>query len=257
MRFLASLTLVALLTAVSFGDPAPSHRLRVVLVGDSTVTDKSGWGLGFKSYVDEAKADCINTAAGGRSSMSFMHEGRWQQALSLHADYYLIQFGHNDEPGKGAERATTLEEYRHYMQEYVDEARAIGAHPILVTSLVRRKFDKKDPRHIVSSLEPRAEIVKEIAAASHVPVIDLHASSKALCERLGREACNDFSPIDPKDGSFDSTHLKANGSVLFAGLVVDELRHLVPELSAILRDHPGPLPPIAEPPTVPTAAAKP
>jgi lysophospholipase L1-like esterase len=257
MRSFVSLVLLSVVSALYAAElPAP-HRGRIVLVGDSTMTDKSGWGRGFKAFVDDSRAECINTAVGGRSSMSFIHEGHWAQALSLHADYYLIQFGHNDEPGKGSERATSIEEYRHYMQQYVADARAIGARPILITSLVRRKFDKNDPHQIVSSLASRAEAVKEIAAASHVPVVDLHARSKALCEKLGRDACYEFSPTKPEDGSYDTTHLKPNGSLLFAGLIVADLHDVCPDLGALLREQPGPLPPAAEPPEIPQTAAKP
>ena len=81
------------------GAARAGHKIRIVLVGDSTVTDRSGWGLGFKQFLTD-RAECINTAQGGRSSMSFMQEGRWTNALVLKGDYYLIQFGHNNEPGK-------------------------------------------------------------------------------------------------------------------------------------------------------------
>src|SRR5262245_42336499 len=79
--------------------PANSAKIRIVLVGDSTVTDNAGWGLGFKRFLTEG-AECVNTAQGGRSSESFRREGRWTNALALKGDYYLIQFGHNNEPGK-------------------------------------------------------------------------------------------------------------------------------------------------------------
>ncbi len=78
---------------------APAPKIKIVLVGDSTVQDSSGWGLGFKQFLDTNKVELINTARGGRSSMSFMREGRWTNALALKADYYLIQFGHNNQPG--------------------------------------------------------------------------------------------------------------------------------------------------------------
>jgi pectinesterase len=215
-------------------------KVRIVLVGDSTVTDSAGWGLGFKQFVDPALAEVINTSQGGRSSMSFIKEGRWGRALALKGDYYLIQFGHNDEPGKPG-RSTTLDEYRAYMNQYVDEARAAGATPVLVTSLVRRQFDKNNDHHINSSLESHVAIVKEIAAAKHVPLVDLHARSKAWCEKLGREACYAFSPTKTVDGksTYDGTHLNGEGYVLFGRLVVDELRVAVPALASVLRHDPA------------------
>src|SRR5437899_3822832 len=118
----------ALLIATTLGiagysiaqERAPDHKPIVVLVGDSTVTETSGWGLGFKRYLND-NAPCTNMAANGRSSKSFIHEGRWKQALALKGDYYLIQFGHNDEHGKGPDRETDANTtYHDFMARYVD-----------------------------------------------------------------------------------------------------------------------------------------
>lgn len=233
---LLSLLLAGSLSAARGSD---TPMVRIALVGDSTVTDNAGWGLGFRQFVDPTRAEIINTAQGGRSSMSFMKEGRWERALALKANYYLIQFGHNDEPGKPG-RSTTLEEYRENMNRYVDETRAAGATPVLVTSLVRRQFDHAQDHKINSSLETHAAIVREIAAAKKVPLIDLHARSKQLCERLGREGCLVFSPSKTGDGKTvpDGTHLNENGYVLFGRLVVEELRIEVPALVALFRTEP-------------------
>jgi pectinesterase len=222
-------------TAISL--PADEEGIRIVLVGDSTVTDHAGWGLGFKHHVT-ATTHCINTARGGRSSKSFLEEGHWTNALALSGDFYLIQFGHNDQPGKGPKRETDPETtYPQFMARYVDDARAIGATPILVTSLVRRNFAPGPGNRIHSTLTPYAEAVKRLGAEKQVPVVDLHASSKALCERLGREGCEAFSPIK-EDGSVDTTHLNARGSLLFAGLVVEALRTAVPDLADALETPP-------------------
>src|SRR5262245_31759964 len=115
--------------------------VRIVLVGDSTVAEDSGWGPGFRRLATN-EAEVVNIAANGRSSKSFIDEGLWNKALAAHGQYYLIQFGHNDEPGKGPERETDPRTtYRTFMARYVDESRAIGATPILVTSLVRRIYN--------------------------------------------------------------------------------------------------------------------
>jgi len=213
------------------------HKVRIVLVGDSTVTDKIGWGLGFKRYLTDS-AECINTAANGRSSKSFINEGRWAQALALKGDYYLIQFGHNDEPGKGERSTDPNTTYREFMMRYVDETRAIGAKPILVTSLVRRQWDKAGSGKINSSLTPYVEAVKKIAKEKKVPLVDLHASSKKLCEQWGKEKCLEFSPIK-EDGQVDNTHLNAKGSPIFARLVVEELVRAVPKLKSCFRSEPA------------------
>ena len=225
---------LGLLPAQDVGQ-APARKLRIVLVGDSTVTDTAGWGLGFKQLLTD-RAECINTAAGGRSSKSFINEGRWEKALALRGDYYLVQFGHNDEPGKGAERETDPRtSYREYMARYVDNARAAGAKPVLVTSLTRRQWDRSGK--IKSSLAPYAEVVKKLAREKGVPLVDLHARSIELCERLGREKCNELSPLK-NTNQIDNTHLNAKGSLVFARLVAEELVKAVPELKPCFREGP-------------------
>ena len=213
-----------------------TRRPRIVLVGDSTVTDRNGWGYGFKLHCDEA-LEIINLAAGGRSSKSYLDEGRWQEALSRRGDFYLIQFGHNDEPGKGPERETDPDTtYRANMARYVDDARAIGATPILVTSLARRTFEGKRLR---STLAPYVDAVKRLAAEKRVPLIDLHASSTALIEKMGEAAWLELSLRDAK-GEVDRTHLGMRASLLIAPLVVQPLRVLVPSLGPHLQDTPLP-----------------
>lgn len=238
MKKTASVVIAVILTFTSAALAAEATnaapKIKFVLVGDSTVTDKSGWGLGFKQLLTD-RAECVNTAAGGRSSKSFINEGKWTNALALKGDYYLIQFGHNDEPGKGPERETQpATTYRENMTRYVDETRAIGAQPVLVTSLVRRHWDANGDGKITSSLVPYVEVVKQIAAEKNVPLIDLHASSQELCERLGRQQCNALSPIKGTN-EVDNTHLNAKGSLVFARLVVAGLVKAVPELAPCFR----------------------
>ena len=237
-RILTLSCLLLSLTATLAADSG--HKIKIILIGDSTTQDRTGWGLGFKQIVDTNRAECINLAMGGRSSMSFMKEGRWTNALALKGDYYLIQFGHNNEPGKPG-RSTDMPTFVSDMTKYVDDALAIGAKPILVTPLTRRQWDKENPGKIKSSLEPYAEEVRKIAQAKHVPLVDLHARSIELCEKLGREKCYEFSPTKIVDGTnttYDGTHLQGIGRVLFAQLVVNELRKVAPELSPVLLAEP-------------------
>ena len=237
-RIPALLCLLLSLTTTLAADTG--HKIKIILIGDSTTQDRTGWGLGFKQFVDTNRAECINLAVGGRSSMSFMREGRWTKALALKGDYYLIQFGHNNEPGKPG-RSTDMPTFVSDMTKYVDDALAIGAKPILVTPLTRRQWDKENPGKIKSSLEPYAEEVRKIAQAKHVPLVDLHARSIELCEKLGREKCYEFSPTKIVNGTnttYDGTHLQGIGRVMFAQLVVDELRKVAPELSPVLLAEP-------------------
>jgi pectinesterase len=206
--------------------------IRIVLVGDSTVAEESGWGPGFRKLAGSS-VEVVNLAANGRSSKSFIDEGRWAEALAQRGQYYLIQFGHNDEPGKGPERETDPDTtYRANMARYVDEARSIGATPILITSLVRRIYN--DNGTIRSTQIPYVEAVRKLAADKHVPLIDLFAISLADAESVGDDVWADLSPRDDK-GQVDRTHLNGKGSEVVGRMVFDALRTTVSDLSAALK----------------------
>lgn len=212
-----------------------AQKKRIILVGDSTVTDKDGWGKGFKAHLD-ANVECVNMAQNGRSSRSYLGEGWWQKVLALHGDYILIQFGHNDMPGKGPERETEPQTtYTEFMTRYVDEARASGAKPILVTSLTRRRF--RDGK-IDSDLWPYVNAVKKIAAEKHVPLIDLHRLSIDLIDSMGQKESDRLGKMksDGKGGEeMDYTHLGDRGSEEVGKLVADELWRIEPELLADIK----------------------
>jgi lysophospholipase L1-like esterase len=201
---------------------APAKKVKILLVGDSTVTDKAGWGAGFAKLLND-RAECLNHARGGASSKSYYDCGLWKKALATKPDYVLIQFGHNDQPGKGPQRETDPKTtYSEYLRKYISEARAAGAKPILVTSMVRRTFTKEGK--INSSLVPYADAVKAVAAETKTPVIDLHERSKELVEQLGPEKAQHLGPPHPEQaGKFDGTHLNEKGAEAIAPLVVKEL----------------------------------
>jgi pectinesterase len=210
----------------------PARPVRIVLVGDSTVTDDSGWGAGFRQLALE-KVEVVNLAANGRSSKSFIDEGRWKEALARRGDYYVIQFGHNDEPGKGPERETDPETtFRANIVHYVEEARGIGATPVLVTSLVRRIYNEDGT--IKTTQTPYVTVVRAVAGEKKVPLVDLHALSKTDAEQAGEDVWADLSPRDEK-GTVDRTHLNAKGGGVVGRMVVDALRTAVPALAPMFK----------------------
>lgn len=214
-------------SAVVHTQPA---RMHIVLVGDSTVAEDSGWGPGFRRLAND-DVEVVNVAANGRSSKSFIDEGLWSKALAARGQYYLIQFGHNDEPGKGPERETDPQTtYRAFMARYVDESRAIGATPVLVTSLVRRIFNPDGT--IKTTQTPYVEVVRNLAAEKHVPLVDLHAISRADAEHAGDDVWADLSPRDDK-GQIDRTHLNAKGSDVVGRMVAEALGKVVPQLQPL------------------------
>jgi pectinesterase len=222
---------VALTAAAPTTHQTAPAAIRIVLVGDSTVTDDAGWGAGFRRLA-AGGVEVINLSAGGRSSKSYIDEGRWPDALAKKGTYYLIQFGHNDEPGKGPARETDPKTtYRAFMARYVDEARAIGATPVLVTSLVRRIYNADGT--IRTSQTPYVDAVRALAAEKRVPLVDLHAISLADAEHAGDEVWADLSPRG-ETGEVDRTHLNAKGSEVVGRMVAEALREAVPELRAYL-----------------------
>lgn len=206
-----------------------SKKVRVVLVGDSTVTDASGWGKACADLVTPV-GECLNFARSGRSSKSFYDEGHWKKALAEKPDYVLMQFGHNDQPGKGPERETEPETtYRANLERYVDEARAAGAKPVIVTSLTRRIFTPEGK--IAGELLPYVEAARATAHKRKVPLVDLYAASVEVAERLGPKGSEVLGPPHPKlKGRVDGTHLSADGAKQIAPLVAQSLIIAAPEL---------------------------
>jgi len=226
----ASRPLASESTSSESTSPQSARKIRVVLVGDSTVNDQGGWGAGFKELID-SQIECVNYAQNGRSSKSFIEEGHWQKALAGRADYVLIQFGHNDMPGKGPARETDPNTtYRDWMSRYVDDSRAVGAMPVLVTSMTRRNF--RDGR-VVTLLGDYAQAVRDLAREKNVPLVDLHARSIQLLNRLGPAESETLGPI--ADGRPDRTHLSIRGQAVVAALVVEQLREAVPDLAPHLK----------------------
>src|SRR5450432_1227076 len=141
---------------------AASAGVKVVLVGDSTINRQGGWGPGFAASFGP-DVEVIDLALNGRSSKSFRDEGAWAPALTAKPDYILIEFGHNDSPGKGPERETDPNTtYRANLIRYIDEARRAGARPVLVTSIVRRVFEA-DGKIKADSLVPYVEATRAVA----------------------------------------------------------------------------------------------
>lgn len=223
--------LVFLILLPNVSSAAPPER--IVLVGDSTVTDASGWGLGFASlFSPEAKV--INMAQSGRSSRSFRNEGHWKKTLEQNPAWILIQFGHNDQPGKGPERETDAKTtFRENLGRYVDEAIAKGAKPILVTSMERRIFDGAGK--IKPTLTDYAEAARVVAAEKKVPLVDLQRKSMEWLDKNGPEGSKFLDPAPDKNGKKDKTHLTRKGADAMGALVVEEIRRVAPDLAKLLK----------------------
>lgn len=197
-----------------------------------------GWGQMLPMYF-KPEVRVVNHARNGRSSKSFLDEGRWATVLALlkPGDYVIIQFGHNDE--KKADTARFTEPYGTFKQNlkrYVQEARAAKAVPVLATPLARRKFGP-DGRALDTHGD-YAQAVRQAAAENQVPLLDLDQRSRELLSKMGPEQSKRlFDWVEPgeyekcPDGLKDDTHFNAFGASRMCDLAVVEIRSAAPELA--------------------------
>lgn len=211
-------------------------KVSIYLAGDSTVAScpeheapMAGWGQVFQ---DLFKNNLIvhNHAKGGRSSNSFIEEGRLQKILDQIQgnDYLFIQFGHNDQKSYGTEPFTT---YQASLQQYINGAREKGAHPVLLTSVHRRRFDSGGNLENTLGEYPVAMI--QLADRLEVPLIDLWSKTKQLYQSLGVEESKQLFTIFPPytqpnypDGIEDNTHFCVQGALEVAKLVGEGIKEL-------------------------------
>ena len=225
---------------------APALPPRIILVGDSTMNTRTGYGDALCARFQPG-VSCVNTAKGGRSTGSFRAEGLWDKVLEqvrdsapYSATYVLIQFGHNDQPGKPGRSTDLVTQYPANLMRYVSEARALGAVPILVTPLTRRSF--RGP-WLHDDLAPWSATVRAIARQQKVDLIDLNKHSAAAVQAMGQAQADTLAQEPPPreplpagtKSAFDHTHVGPKGAELFSGMVVKELVRLRPALAASLR----------------------
>ena len=252
----------------------PIRASKIILVGDSTVAVQGGWGSSFCAEHVTSFVACVNLARGGRSTSSYIAEGSWTLALAeartpgFDSTWILIQFGHNDQPGKPGRSTDLATEFPVNLRRYVDEARAAGAIPVLITPLTRRLFGDGQ---LKNSLEPWAAAAIRVAAEMKVPLIDLNTRSSAAVQAMGLTAANEFASVPPSAEvaaasakgnsvsispaaaapevndkappvagmaqpklSFDYTHLGRKGADYFSAMVVEELAREIPAMRPLL-----------------------
>lgn len=228
--------------------------VKIVLVGDSTVAPQGGWGPGFCADLTPNVA-CMDDALNGRSSKSFIDEGAWKKALAVHGDYYLIQFGHNDEKPDAARHTDPDTTYTANLKRYIDDARAIGAIPVIISPLARRTF--KDGKPSNGDLRLYTDAAQRVAEQENVTFIDLLKMSDALLGTMTQAQADAFDATGNPDqraengtSHLDRTHLDAMGKKVFGRMVADSLIRTLVELGPDVIGVPA-----AQPPPASTAAA--
>ena len=231
-----ALTLFALLLL------APSalakEPVTVFLAGDSTMAPKqqnkrpeTGWGEHLQKHFDEKRVRIDNHAMNGRSTRTFISEGRWQALIDKvkAGDYVLIQFGHNDQSPQKVNAYTPPDDFRANLARFVAEVRAKRATPLLLTPVMRRRFDKEGKFYDVHGEYP--DLTRRVAAEQKVTLIDMHRMSEKVLVKYGPEESRKLflqlkageNPNYPQ-GVDDNTHFSPLGADIMAGLAAEAFR---------------------------------
>lgn len=223
---------------VMLGAIATPAQITVYLAGDSTCANKlpekrpeTGWGEMMQQYFDPAKVVIDNHAQNGRSTKTFISEGRWQAIVDKlkKGDFVFVQFGHNDESKEKGERYTPPDAYRANLIRFIEDVKAKKANIVLMTPVMRRRFDKDG--NFVDSHGEYPDIVRSVAKEQKVPLIDMHRKSEAVIKRYGVEGSRvlflqlkpDENPNYPK-GIEDNTHFVPKGAEEIAKLAIEGIR---------------------------------
>jgi lysophospholipase L1-like esterase len=211
----------------------------IYLAGDSTVSNyeknrapRAGWGQILQCFMKE-EIVVQNEAASGRSSKSYIDEGRLDiiDRTITEGDYLFIQFGHNDSKVDKERYTEPSTSFKSYLALYIDVARKNHAYPLLITPVQRRMFNARGELQETHGIYPEA--MRELAKTLEVPLIDLTEKSRELFEQLGPERTKDlFLWLEPGnhvnylDGVQDDTHFSKAGAKKIAELVVEGIIEL-------------------------------
>lgn len=235
--------LIALLNLILMGTGCTSknNKITIWMIGDSTMSIKeesklpeTGWGVPFSQFFNETA--CVeNRAMNGRSTRSFIAEERWQAVYDSlqQGDYVFIQFGHNDQkvdkPGIG----TGIAEYQSNLVFFIEQTQEKQAIPVLLTPIVRRKFEKGEP---VDTHGAYPQAVREVATALDVTLIDMTERTDELLRNLGEEESAklflhvDSGHVNYPSGLIDNTHLNDYGAKVIAAIMTQEIKNKLPHL---------------------------
>lgn len=221
---------------------------RVFMAGDSTMSVKpvaawpeTGWGMPFSTFFDET-VQVENRAVNGRSTRTFIGEGRWEAIIDnlQSGDYVFIQFGHNDQSPHKVDRYTPPEDFVANLTRFVSDVHAKNAEVILLTPISRRYFTEEG--HINPTHPVYADLVREVAKKTDVVFIDMEAISRQYFSALGdAESRLRFMHLAPGVhpnyplGVTDDTHLNELGAREVAQQVLAELKRQEHPLASRLR----------------------
>lgn len=237
----------------------------IFMIGDSTMANKDisgdkqerGWGMMLMNYFDDGII-VDNHAVNGRSSKSFIDEGRWDKVMEkiLPGDYVIIQFGHNDEKKDPKRHTVPGSTFDANLRRFVNDTRLKGGIPILMNSVVRRNFsgsktavadddlrdnsskNLKEGSVLIDTHGDYLVSPKNVAKETGTVFIDANKITHDLEQGLGVEGSKRLhmifkpgeTPSEPK-GKQDNTHYCIYGANVVASLLADAICKEVPELA--------------------------
>ncbi len=269
MRKYIVLSVIAALVLV-FSAAVEDKTTTIFIIGDSTAAKKDlstgsperGWGMALQCYFDSAYIRVDNHAVNGRSSKSFIDEGRWDKVLSAMkpGDYVIIQFGHNDEKPAVERHTDPGSTFDYNLAKFVRESRERGGIPILMNPVVRRNFAQKplknddDEKLRNTTFADGSKLVegdslidthglykvapRDVARRMNCHFIDANQITHDLEQSLGVEGSKKLhmwykpgeEPSLPQ-GRQDNTHYNIYGAQVVAKLLAEALIEEIPVLS--------------------------
>ena len=248
----------------------PDKVTTIFIIGDSTAANKDlskgklerGWGMALQAYFDDHIL-VDNHAVNGRSSKSFIDEGRWDEVLRRlrPGDFVIIQFGHNDEKPQPERHTDPGSTFDYNLAKFVRETRERGGIPVLMNCVVRRNFLVKVPENDddeklrtqtfsdgVAMVEGDSLIdthglycvaPRDVARRMNCHFVDANQLTHDLEQSLGAEGSKRLhmwylpgtEPSEPA-GKQDNTHYNIYGAHRVARLLADALCEEIPLLKA-------------------------
>lgn len=233
-----------------------STNITVYVIGDSTVQTyaasaypQTGWGQVLGSFFDESRVKVVNHALGGRSSKTFIQEGRLETVKNSlqKGDFVFVQFGHNDRYFTGnshKDRMVPFDSLAYWLQQYVDAAKSKGAIPVFVTPMNMNMG--ANGRNIFTEYDVVGKML-ELSKKNGIPYVDLNAKSYNAYSKswnpnyvsryqfkmfLAGEYPN-YSAGVTNDGT---THFQESGSITHSQWIVEELENALKNESYISAD---------------------
>jgi lysophospholipase L1-like esterase len=230
----------------------------VFIVGDSTARNSAdlGWGDHFEQFFETSHINVANRAIAGRSARSYIDEGHWATTLAemKPGDFLLLQMGHNDSGDLGgakprgdlkgigdetqdvaqttgpyAGKIETIHTFGWYLRKIIDDAKAKGVHPILLTPTIRNIWTTSpDGKPHIERDFGYDDWIRQVAAQEQIPVLELGNIEADRLEALGPAKT---APLFPKD----HTHTSPEGADLVAQCVAATIRSSDDPLSRYLR----------------------